>query len=173
MDSIQSNTAAHPGPLDPIKDCQPDELVFPLVARDPDAPSAIRHWADTRRKRISLALVCGDVEPDELEGLKSDLRRCTAADEEADRFEAWRLGRDLSDAPLERATYAGPAKDDTARATYLAAVQSLAEAAFHLQNAVAGFTQSLDADLAEVADMQARVHALHLAKLERREGFDA
>lgn len=171
MDTLPSNTAAHPGPLDPIRDCAPDELVFPLVARDPDAPAAIRHWADTRRKRITSLLVDGDVEPDDLESLKSDLRRCSAADEEADRFEAWRLGRDQGEAKLERATYGGEAKDDSERVAYSSAVQSIAKAAFHLRAALDGLTPAMDPDLVELAELHERVRALHLAKLERRAAY--
>jgi len=115
--------------------------------------------------------VQGDVEPEQLAALKSDLVRCTAADELADVFDAWREHRDTSDAPLERATYNGPTKDDSARAAHHAGVQAIAEAAFHLAAALNALEAVNDADLAELAQLHERTKALHLAKLETRATF--
>lgn len=166
MDAL--NTAAHPGPLDPTASCAPDEPIFPLVAHDPDAPAAIRHWSDTRRARIASAIVQGDVEPDALNALKSDLARCTEADELADAFDAWRERRDTSDAPLERATYNGPTKDDSARAAHHAGVQAIAEAAFHLAAALQAFEAVGDPDMVELCQLHERTKALHMSRIETR-----
>lgn len=55
------------------------EPVFTLMARDPHAPILIRIWADQRR----AAIVKGERDED-------DLRKCSEADEIADRMEEWR-----------------------------------------------------------------------------------
>lgn len=85
------STKEHPSPYDGMERALAGEPVFTLIARDPDAPSAVRHWSDTRRTRITSAIV--DLGHDPVpEEWKDDLRRCSEADVVADDMERWRKG---------------------------------------------------------------------------------
>jgi len=138
-----TNTAAHPGPLDPTADCAPDEPYFPLVGRDPDAPAAIRHWCDTRRARLVKDLIARKQPSDErMAEIHDDLRRCTEAETIADAMVRWRRGHKDEPAPLPaRENYSGVVHDEALtsetdrRKQVASAVQSLREAAYYISTA--------------------------------------
>lgn len=49
-----------PGTYDCWEKAKPDEPVFVLLGRDPDAPAAIRKWAADREAMVKVGLAPGD-----------------------------------------------------------------------------------------------------------------
>lgn len=106
---MSENTLERPGEFDALEKARPDELIFPLLERDPDAPPVIRFWVDRRRKR-ALA------EIEDMDALKAELMQCTEAEFIAFEMERRRKGEAVEVAAT-RASYSGeavarPATDD-------------------------------------------------------------
>lgn len=74
-------TKRNPGPNSCYARALPDEPMFILLGRDPDAPFTIRNWARTRDARL---LSSGEIPAD-------DERQMQLAESDAQDFEAWRI----------------------------------------------------------------------------------
>lgn len=131
-----TNTAAHPGPYDPLDKAKPDEPVFTLIARDPHAPATVVHWASLARA------VAMEIEDEEQR--RHDLQKCTEAEMIACDMINYRKGHPEQSAAPARKTYnpapAGVSDEVKRRQAIGAAVQSLREAAYHTQMAREQFT---------------------------------
>jgi hypothetical protein len=49
-------TKNNPGSYDCYRNAEPDEPVFVLLGRDPNAPTAVRKWAEQRKRMIDIGL---------------------------------------------------------------------------------------------------------------------
>lgn len=85
-------TKANPAPNDCYAKAEDDEPMFTLLARDPQAPSLVRQWADRRNQAFWLRIdVTGSVPtPDQV---AKHVRKVDEARACADAMEAWRLAR--------------------------------------------------------------------------------
>ena len=72
-------TKNEPAQFDCYGNALPDEPMFILLARDPDAPQLVRAWAHSRESDINLG-----------RRPKADRERVAEARECADKMEAWR-----------------------------------------------------------------------------------
>jgi hypothetical protein len=126
-----TNTAAQPGPYDPLEKAKPDEPIFTLVARDPHAPATVLHW-------VGLARAAA-MEIEDHEQRRHDLQKCTEAEMIACDMITFRKGHPQQSAAPARSTYnpvvAGASDEVKRRQSIAAAVQSLREAAYHTQTA--------------------------------------
>lgn len=126
-----TNTAANPGPYDPLEKAKPDEPVFTLVARDPHAPATVLHWVDLARTS-AMAI-------DDHDQRRHDLQKCTEAEMIACDMITFRKGHPEQSTAPARKSYADPTAGATVsdevkrRQAIGAAVQSLREAAYHTQ----------------------------------------
>ncbi len=157
------STKEHPSPYDGMEKASADEPVFTLIGRDPDGPATVRFWSDTRRKRISSAMI--DIDDPVPEEWKDDLRRCTEADVVADDMERWRRGL-----PPEVAADHG---DDEIREAlkHEGVATSMREADYHLTAACEAIAtrEGYDPDaLIRLGELRAQVHALALDLQVRR-----
>jgi hypothetical protein len=98
---MSENTLAKPGEFDALEKARPDELIFPLLERDPCAPPTIRFWVDLRRRRA-----LGEIE--DIDALKDELRQCTEAEFIAIEMERRRKG-EVAEVAETRASYSGEA----------------------------------------------------------------
>lgn len=71
------STKETPGEFDAFEKARPDELIFTLLERDPDAPPAIMFWVDRRRTRAIKSRMEEDSRPD---ALANELRQCSEAE---------------------------------------------------------------------------------------------
>jgi hypothetical protein len=72
-------TKNNPGQFDCYDNALPDEPMFTLLGRDPDAPDVVRKWADNREQLVKLYLRPA-----------SDMEQVQEARECADEMERWR-----------------------------------------------------------------------------------
>lgn len=125
-----TNTAAHPGPYDPLDKAKPEEPIFTLVGRDPHAPGTVLHWvAQARAEAMAL---------DDDEKRRHGLQKCTEAELIACDMMTFRKGHPAQSSAPARKTYsqapvADPGRLDEARRrlAIAGAVQTLREAAYH------------------------------------------
>lgn len=79
---MADNTLSRPGEFDALEKARPDELLFPLLERDPDAPPTILFWVSRRRARAfasaDLAVIDSSNMPDKL---ADELRQCAEAEQ--------------------------------------------------------------------------------------------
>lgn len=123
------NTLARPGEFDALEKARPDELIFPLLERDPDAPAVIRFWVDLRRKR-ALA------EIEDADALKDELRQCTEAEFIAFEMERRQRG-EVGEAVATRATYSGAAVEKSRAEELMAKLRArLGEADYEANEAL-------------------------------------
>jgi hypothetical protein len=147
------STKTTPSPFDGLAKAEPDEPIFTLVGRDPDAPEAITHWVDTRRRR----LLTGD--PVDPAVLRLELVQLTEAEMVAFEFKRWRLGHaDEDTKSTKRASYNAIERtteqlDALAKAETLSVIdRHLREAAYHAQLAFE-LLQSIQSNSAPMAAM--------------------
>lgn len=76
-------TKNNPGLFDCYASAQPDEPIFVLLARDPDAAILVRMWSHMRLRR---ALVLSPLS----EGQEARLQKIKEADDCADAMDDWR-----------------------------------------------------------------------------------
>lgn len=76
-------TKSNPGKHDCYNNALPDEPMFVLLGRDPDAPRLIREWVEERRNMISAK-----------QRPIADLNMCAEASQLADDMEKWRREND-------------------------------------------------------------------------------
>ena len=155
-----SNTIAEPSPLDPTASCHPNEPIFPLVGHDPDAPAAVRFWADTRRTRITRLI--NDLPPGTMmtDDMKEDLRRCTEADFIANDMESWLKGKDADEkikgGRLRHGNDERPDADESTteiREKLAKAVTNLREAAYYASEAKSLFETFNDVTDDEITEL--------------------
>lgn len=171
------STKEHPSPFDGMEKAAPDEPVFTLIARDPDAPDTVRHWAYIRRKRISSDIIdLGSAEVPE--DLLNDLRRCLEAEDIAEEMDAWSKGGHAEELVARAVPYNGLqtiSDRDVAIAQLKEKISSaMKEADYHVAAAIEAFgllpTSELDElCLQEVQKIHQRVHQLALSLVPKRE----
>lgn len=136
-------TAAHPGPYDPLENARPDEPVFTLAGRDPDAPATITFWAHQRRNRAIRAWGDSKRKADQ-QLLEAELKQCAEADDTAMLFTEWRRNEVPVEESTGRATYTEVKKTEEQLAAANAAkalgdnIRHLRETAYHMCEAKDG-----------------------------------
>lgn len=159
---MSENTLAKPGEFDALEKARPDELIFPLLGRDPCAPPTILHWCDLRRERAR------DIKDDDKR--KDELRQITEAE-----FIAFTMRERQSAAepgsatPLPPQTYSGIVVERTELDDLMPKLRSeMAEADYHATNALelARRAHELgaidDAQLGHIVDIARVAHAMAL-----------
>jgi hypothetical protein len=138
---MTENTIDRPGEFDALEKARPGELIFTLLERDPCAPAVISFWCELRRK---LALDIADEDK-----RRQELRQITEAEligmSMLERQKGHQPG---AEAPLERpATYSGLTVERTAADEIMPKLRAeLAEADYHLANAVELLPRALETD---------------------------
>jgi len=119
---MTENTKAHPGEFDALEKALPDELIFTLLERDPDAPATIHFWVDCRRKRARKMA--------DLDAMRAELLQITEAEFIAIEMADRQRGRTKKAAPTKamvnsKKTYSGMVDPDAARNASLAKVRAM------------------------------------------------
>jgi hypothetical protein len=87
------STITEPGPFDALAKAEPTEPMFPLLARDPDAPATITEWCRLRRNRAVRDF--GDSKrASDKKLLAAELAQCAHAEQVAIEMGEWRSGHD-------------------------------------------------------------------------------
>lgn len=161
---MMDNTKARPGEFDALEKARPDELIFTLLERDPDAPPAILFWVQRRRDRARAEIKDKDK-------LKAELMQCTEAEFIAMEMESRQRGGE-AEAVDTRATYGGATVEKSIVEILLSKLRALmSEADYYAHEALEivneirreGGTERLPHSLGdELAAAAATVHSLAL-----------
>jgi hypothetical protein len=158
---MTENTLARPGEFDALEKARPDELIFPLLERDPDAPPSIHFWVDRRRRRARAEIA----DPD---ALKAELMQCTEAEFIAFEMERRQKGEDAEAMPA-RASYSGESVEKPLADQLMSKLRSqMGEADYRANNALelARRVHELggidDAQLGHIVDVARVAHAMAL-----------
>lgn len=123
MSDVPISTKEHPSPYDGLEKAQPDEPLFTLLARDPDAAPLVLEWAERRRSRARWI--------DDPADRRAELQQCNEAEEVAWAMQRWRKGEE--EVVVEtRASYNDTAIDEPWRREISLALQHLRNAAYSL-----------------------------------------
>lgn len=98
-----TGTVTTPGPFDALEKARPDEPMFPLLARDPDAPATITEWCRLRRNR-AYRLYGNSKRAADKKMFDAELQQCNQAETVAQQMTDWR-GVATVDEPGQRASY--------------------------------------------------------------------
>lgn len=156
------NTLERPGEFDALEKARPDELIFPLLERDPCAPPTIHHWVALRREKAREI-----TDPDKL---KAELMQCTEAEFIA--FEmASRQRGGQAEAVETRASYSGRATERSVVEVLMSKARArLGEADFHASESLDLLRQLAEHEaehvapelIEEAAKAQATLHRIAL-----------
>lgn len=90
------------GQFDALEKAEPNEPMFPLLARDECAPATITEWCRLRRNR-AFKLYGESAKDSDKELLAAELRQCANAEEVALQFSEWR--KQEAPADIVKSTY--------------------------------------------------------------------
>lgn len=82
-----------PGAYDALEKAAPGEPMFPLLGRDPDAPSTITEWCRLRRNR-AFKLYGHSKRSRDKKLLEAELAQCANAERIAEEMTDWRAGQE-------------------------------------------------------------------------------
>lgn len=82
-----------PGAYDALEKAEPGEPMFPLLARDPDAPATVTEWCRLRRNR-ALKLFGHSKRTADKKLFAAELAQCANAERIAEEMADWRAGQD-------------------------------------------------------------------------------
>lgn len=162
-------TASTPGAYDPLASARPDEPIFSLMARDPDAPPTVTFWAQLRRNRAIKRYGTDPKREKDRKALNAEFLQCAEAEEVAMVMTEWRKGEGEHEGE-GRANYQEVKKtEEQLAAAKLAKRQEelrrhLREAAYHLcevKDALPGLALVEEIHVALLR--QSIEHANHLA----------
>ena len=150
---MSGNTKGRPGEFDAFEKARPDELIFTLLERDPDAPPVIFHWCDLRRARSRQI-------PD-VEKRVAELKQISEAEFIGIEMQERRKTKGAEAPPTEtKALYNGPAIEKNEGEQALAKYRAmLSEADFFAHEALELATGRVDG--AELGRLQALAEEIH------------
>lgn len=159
------STKENPGEFDAFEKALPDELIFTLLGRDPDAPPTILHWVDLRRTR---AFQAHEGRPD---ALRNELLQCSEAEMIAiEMLSRQRGGKaEKAKAPV---TYSGNVNATAEMDGLMAKLRALlGNADYHANLALEAMAEIAAADPGKVSAeltgrLEAAIKALHHIALE-------
>lgn len=131
------STKSRPSEFDALEKARDDEIMFPLLDRDPDAPATIHHWVYLRRQRAKSI-----TDP---EKMREELRQITEAEFIAFEMTARQKGQDSEEdaAPSKAPTYSGVVIEDKPIEKLMGKLRAeLAEADYNLHEAIKIFEQA-------------------------------
>lgn len=161
------STKEHPGEFDAFEKAKPDELIFTLLERDPDAPPTILHWVDRRRTR-AFATYEAETMP---EALRNELLQCTEAEMIAIEMLS-RQGGGKAEKIKAPATYSGNANPTAEMDGLMAKLRSqLGNADYHANLARETMAEIAALDPGKIgaeiaARLEGAIHTMHLTALE-------
>jgi len=171
-----TSSLAEPGPFDALEKAEPKEPMFPLLARDPDAPATITEWARLRRNR-AIRLYGDSASEADKKLLAAELAQCANAERVAEEMSAWRGDQD---APTAQRVSHGVQRTEeelreaSQRDRLAALVRHLREGAYHVCEARDGLqTMELlpERTVSDLTAILARINGLADEHTPKRPGF--
>lgn len=171
------STISEPGAFDALEKALPGEIMFPLLARDPDAPATITEWCRLRRNR-AMKLFGHSKGRAKRALFDAELAQCANAERIAEEMTDWRNGQDVPEAvrishgvqrtELELAEAA-------ARDRLASAVRHLREADYHIceaRDALVDLGKIGEVTQSDLILMMARLKGLADEHTPRRAGHE-
>ena len=162
---MTENTKSHPGPFDALEKARPDELIFTLIERDPDAPATINFWCDLRRKRARSI--------SDIEKRKAELRQISEAEFIGIEMQERQAGKGEERPPEAKQLYSGQEVKRDANADALGLYRAkIAEADYFVKEALDAATGLIDgSDLGDLQRIANELHELSLKASPFRAGM--